>query len=210
MLTFSLFSGDAVETQLCVLVHYLPPILLSITAALSPGRDVLFFKSCNIQERCWQLMYRKNAWNDVGLRCSDKFGKHVTTNIACARNQWYSKDLSFWLAQMALYVMTLRNVPLFVDQTSDCPTNGLSIRQMNPRWRTLPLGHKMARTNTTTRPQDGTDEHYHKIEPKMARTNTTTRLNPRLHGRTLPLGHSRDMFKTRPLLLTVHAVRNKQ
>jgi len=32
-------------------------------------------------------------------------GKLVTLNIASARNQWYSKDLVLWLAQMTLYAM---------------------------------------------------------------------------------------------------------
>ena len=34
-------------------------------------------------------------------------GKLVTSNIASASNQWYSKDSVFWLAQMTLYVMAL-------------------------------------------------------------------------------------------------------
>jgi len=32
-------------------------------------------------------------------------GKLITSNIASAPNQWYSKDSVFWLAQMTLYVM---------------------------------------------------------------------------------------------------------
>ena len=32
-------------------------------------------------------------------------GKLVTSNIASARTQWYSKDLVFWLAQMTLYII---------------------------------------------------------------------------------------------------------
>jgi len=32
-------------------------------------------------------------------------GKLVTSNIASACNQWYSKDSVFWLAQLTLYVM---------------------------------------------------------------------------------------------------------
>jgi len=32
-------------------------------------------------------------------------GMLFTLNIASARNQWYSKDSFFWLAQMTLYVI---------------------------------------------------------------------------------------------------------
>jgi len=31
--------------------------------------------------------------------------KLVTSNIASARNQWYSNDADFWLAQITLYAM---------------------------------------------------------------------------------------------------------
>jgi len=42
---------------------------------------------------------------------------HVTTNIACARSQRYTKDSVFWLAQM-MWVIALRIFPPFMDQTS--------------------------------------------------------------------------------------------
>jgi len=35
-------------------------------------------------------------------------GKLITLNTASARNQWYSKDSVFWLAQVSLYVMVMR------------------------------------------------------------------------------------------------------
>jgi len=31
--------------------------------------------------------------------------KLLTSNIASARNQWFSKDSVFWLAHMTLYIM---------------------------------------------------------------------------------------------------------
>jgi len=44
--------------------------------------------------------------------------KDVTSNVACARSQWYMKDSVFWLAQMTLCVVMLRNFPPFVDLMS--------------------------------------------------------------------------------------------
>jgi len=40
--------------------------------------------------------------------------KHASSNIASGRNQQYTKDLVFLLAQMRLYVMTLRKFQPFV------------------------------------------------------------------------------------------------
>ena len=49
-----------------------------------------------------QLTYQQNLkW---GLMPDKMAGKHVTSNIASSRNQWYSKDSFFWLARMT-YVM---------------------------------------------------------------------------------------------------------
>jgi len=44
---------------------------------------------------------------------STNAGKHVMSNIACARSQRYTIDTGFWLAQMTLRVITLRNFPAF-------------------------------------------------------------------------------------------------
>jgi len=53
-----------------------------------------------------QLTYRQNLkWR---LMPDTKAGKLVWFNIASARNQWYSKDTVFWLAQMTLYVTASR------------------------------------------------------------------------------------------------------
>ena len=44
--------------------------------------------------------------------------KDVTSNVVCARSQWYMKDSVFWSAQMTLCVVMLRNYPPFVDLMS--------------------------------------------------------------------------------------------
>jgi len=41
-------------------------------------------------------------------------GKHVTSNIACARSQGNMKDSVFWLAQIMLVFLRLQNTPPFV------------------------------------------------------------------------------------------------
>jgi len=53
-------------------------------------------------------------------------GKARYDNIASAPNQWYSKDLVFWLAQMIVCIMTLGNFlaiadKLVVDTSIDPP-----------------------------------------------------------------------------------------
>jgi len=56
-------------------------------------------------------------------------GKQVTSIIAHAQSQRYTKDSVFSLAQMMLCAMMSYNFCLLTDITSDCPTNRLSIRQ---------------------------------------------------------------------------------
>ena len=41
-------------------------------------------------------------------------GKNVTSTIACARSQRYTKNSIFRLAQMTLTIMTLHNFPSYV------------------------------------------------------------------------------------------------
>jgi len=62
-----------------------------------------------------------------------KAGKHVLSNVACVRYQWYTNDPVFWLAQLMLCIMTGRNFPPFVGPNDIL--NGLSIRQLGCRQR---------------------------------------------------------------------------
>jgi len=59
-------------------------------------------------------------------------GKHVTSNIACARTQRHTQYLVIWKAQMVC-VVSLRSFLHFV--ILDGPTNGPSIRQLLTRTR---------------------------------------------------------------------------
>jgi len=44
-------------------------------------------------------------WRPMPDKMPDKMTeKFITSNIASAHNQWYSKDSVFWLAQMTMYV----------------------------------------------------------------------------------------------------------
>jgi len=45
-------------------------------------------------------------------------GKHVTSNIACARSQWYTKNSVFLLAQMTLALWRYVISHLFLDRKS--------------------------------------------------------------------------------------------
>jgi len=64
--------------------------------------NVAFETSKNISSECLKLHLMTYA------------GKHASLNIASGRNQQYTKDSAFLLAQMRLYVMTLRKFLPFV------------------------------------------------------------------------------------------------
>ena len=62
----------------------------------------LFIGYVHIHSTKWQLTYWQNLkWH---LMPDKMAGKLITSNIASARNQWYSKDSVFWLAQKT-YIM---------------------------------------------------------------------------------------------------------
>jgi len=49
------------------------------------------------------------TWNDV-RQMWNFLGEHVMSNMARARSLWYSHDSVFWLVQMTMWVLKLRNL----------------------------------------------------------------------------------------------------
>ena len=96
---------------------------LGLMVGVMAGKQVVSL--CSVG-RAWECESRGQGFNQPSDRTLEmtsdarRMRESMLTgmlNIACARSQRNTKETVFWLAQMRLCVMTLRNVTPFFDKT---------------------------------------------------------------------------------------------
>ena len=107
----AMFSSPLGSPLLCffvVFMYFITYVLLLLLGTFYAAPMYLLLSSGS-NNRLWE---NNSIVVSVRLTCSfsvwqtpESAGYCVMSNIARARNQWYTKDSVFWLAQMTLYIM---------------------------------------------------------------------------------------------------------